>query len=158
MRDEHILRINLLKISLKNSSHCSQERKKQGYMWALYWKRISGIGRDKKKTNNETVEMNVCFCHFHLGQYWGEEAANIENTLRDDGVWSAIRPLAECHRANGWERTLPMVDSTFLHHQHKICRMLHDFNVCTPSVRAQHQVIRGMLYSYIYFDTPICSP
>lgn len=65
-------------------------------MWALYCKRISGLGRMKKKQTNKTVEMNVCVCYFHPG----EEAIKIENILKDNGVWSPIRPLAECHRAN----------------------------------------------------------
>lgn len=150
MRDEHILRIDILKISFKSSSHCSiAKREKNGVTYGLWGEKI-------KTPNNKMVEMNVCVCHFHPG----EEAINIANILiRANEVWSAIRPLAECHRANDWEITLPLVDSVTLHHQNNICNMLHDFNVYTASVlRAQYQVMWGMLYFYIYFDSPICSP
>lgn len=149
VRDEHILRIDILKISLKSSSHCSIVKREKNRVTC------SLRGEKKKTPNNKTVEMNVCLCHFHPG----EEAINTENILRDNGVWSAIRPLAECHRTNDWERTLPLVDSIFLHHQYNICDMLCDFNMYTPSVlRTQYQLIWGMLYFYIYFDSPICSP
>lgn len=79
--------------------------------------------------------MNVRACHFHPEVYRGEETVNIANVLRDDGLWSAISPLTDCHKANNnSERTLQMVDSTLPHHQYNICSMLIDFNVYTPPV------------------------
>lgn len=44
--------------------------------------------------------MNVHACHFHPGVDRAEETVNIANVLRDGGVWSAIKPLTECHKAN----------------------------------------------------------
>lgn len=102
--------------------------------------------------------MNVCACHFHPGVYWEEETVNIANVLRDDGFWSAIRPLTECCKANNdWERTLQMVDSTLQHHQYNIYSKLTDFNLYTPPV-ARELSIKGfentLTYTLILLSAP----